>query len=99
MSPDARKVQVEIEGRTLTLSNLDKVLYPEAGFTKAQVIDYYHRISPVMLPYIAARPVTITTHTDGKGWLPNTRSQSRSRAFTAPAARTRGRPGMRSRRT
>ncbi len=65
MSPDTRKVQVEIAGRTLTLSNLDKVLYPEAGFTKAQVIDYYHRISPVMLPHIAARPVTIKRYPEG----------------------------------
>ena len=65
MNPDARKVQVEIEGRSLTLSNLDKVLYPEAGFTKAQVIDYYHRISPVMLPHIASRPVTIKRYPEG----------------------------------
>ena len=65
MSPDAQKVQVEIEGRTLTLSNLDKVLYPEAGFTKAQVIDYYHRISPVLLPHIASRPVTIKRYPEG----------------------------------
>ena len=65
MSPDPRKVQVDIDGRTLTLSNLDKVLYPEAGFTKAQVIDYYHRISPVMLPHIASRPVTIKRYPEG----------------------------------
>jgi bifunctional non-homologous end joining protein LigD len=65
VSPDPRKVQVEISGRTLTLSNLDKVLYPEAGFTKAQVIDYYHRISPVMLPHIASRPVTIKRYPEG----------------------------------
>jgi bifunctional non-homologous end joining protein LigD len=65
VSPDPRKVQVEISGRTLTLSNLDKVLYPEAGFTKAQVIDYYHRISPVMLPHLASRPVTIKRYPEG----------------------------------
>ena len=65
MSPEAQKVQVEIEGRKLTLSNLDKVLYPESGFTKAQVIDYYHRISPVMLPHIASRPVTIKRYPEG----------------------------------
>jgi len=65
VSPDPRKVQVDIDGRTLTLSNLDKVLYPEAGFTKAQVIDYYHRISPVMLPHIASRPVTIKRYPEG----------------------------------
>ena len=67
MSPDARKVQVQIDGRTLTLSNLDKVLYPEAGFTKAQVIDYYERIAPVMLPHIESRPVTIKRYPEGVG--------------------------------
>lgn len=65
MSPDARKVAVEVEGHKLTLSNLDKVLYPEAGFTKAQVIDYYQQIAPVLLPHIAGRPVTIKRYPDG----------------------------------
>lgn len=65
MSPDARKVTVEVEGRKLAVSNLDKVLYPEAGFTKAQVIDYYQRIAPVLLPHIAGRPVTIKRYPDG----------------------------------
>ena len=65
MSPDANKTQVEVDGRALTLSNLDKVLYPEEGFTKAQVIDYYHRISPVLLPHIADRPVTIKRYPEG----------------------------------
>ena len=65
MSPDARKVQVEVDGRTLTLSNLEKVLYPEAGFTKAQVIDYYHQMAPVILPHIASRPVTIKRYPEG----------------------------------
>lgn len=65
MSPDAKKVQVEIEGRKLTLSNLDKVLYPEAGFTKAQVIDYYLHVAPVLLPHIASRAVTIKRYPEG----------------------------------
>jgi bifunctional non-homologous end joining protein LigD len=39
--------RVEIDGRTLSVSNLDKVLFPEVGFTKAQVIDYYVRVAPV----------------------------------------------------
>lgn len=64
MSPD-RKVSVQVEGRTLALSNLDKVLYPEAGFTKAQVIDYYLRIAPVLLPHIASRPLTIKRYPEG----------------------------------
>jgi bifunctional non-homologous end joining protein LigD len=49
----------------LLLSNLDKVLYPEAGFSKARVIDYYLRIAPVMLPHLAARPVTIKRYPEG----------------------------------
>ncbi len=61
----AQKVSVQVEGRTLTLSNLDKVLYPAAGFTKAQVIDYYLRIAPALLPHIAARPVTIKRYPEG----------------------------------
>ncbi len=65
MSPDARKVTVEVEGQKLVLSNLDKVLYPAAGFTKAQVIDYYQQIAPVLLPHIAGRPVTIKRYPDG----------------------------------
>ena len=64
MSSD-QKVPVEIEGRKLVLSNLDKVLYPAAGFTKAQVLDYYQRIATVLLPHIAKRPVTIKRYPDG----------------------------------
>ena len=52
-------VEVEIEGRRLSLSNLDKVLYPEAGFTKADVIDYYRRIAPVLLPHLRGRVPTL----------------------------------------
>jgi bifunctional non-homologous end joining protein LigD len=65
VSPETQKVPVEVEGRTLTLSNLDKVLYPAAGFTKAQVLDYYQRVAPVLLPHIARRPVTIKRYPDG----------------------------------
>jgi bifunctional non-homologous end joining protein LigD len=65
VSKAAQKATVEVEGRTLVLSNLDKVLYPAAGFTKAQVIDYYERIAPVMLPHIDRRPVTIKRYPDG----------------------------------
>jgi bifunctional non-homologous end joining protein LigD len=65
VSPEAQKVTVQVDGRTLVLSNLDKVLYPAAGFTKAQVIDYYQRVAPVLLPHIAGRPVTIKRYPDG----------------------------------
>jgi bifunctional non-homologous end joining protein LigD len=56
---------VDIEGRRLALSNLDKVLYPEVGFTKAEVIDYYARIAPVMVPHLVGRGVTLRRFPDG----------------------------------
>jgi bifunctional non-homologous end joining protein LigD len=65
VSPDASKVQVEVDGRKLTLSNLDKVLYPATSFTKAQVIDYYLNVAPVLLPHIQSRPVTIKRYPEG----------------------------------
>ncbi len=58
-------VSVAVEGRELQLSNLDKVLYPEAGFTKAQVIDYYTRIAPVLLPHLRDRPLTLKRYPNG----------------------------------
>jgi len=66
MSPgsEARTV-VEIDGHELSLSNLDKVMYPEVGFTKAEVIDYYRRIAPVMAPHLAARPITLKRYPNG----------------------------------
>lgn len=59
------KVQVRVEDRVLTLSNLTKVLYPETGFTKGEVIDYYVRIAPILLPHIAKRPMTFKRFPDG----------------------------------
>lgn len=61
----SQRVPVEIDGRRLTLSNLDKVLYPEVGFTKAEVIDYYTRIAPAMLPHISQRPATRKRYPNG----------------------------------
>ncbi|MPQ96984.1 ATP-dependent DNA ligase [Modestobacter sp. I12A-02628] len=63
MSPTRQRVQVE--GRQLEVSNLDKVLFGEVGFTKAMVIDYHVRIAPVLLPHVAGRPVTFTRWPDG----------------------------------
>ncbi len=59
------RVEVEVGGRRLSLSNLDKVLYPDAGFTKAGVIDYYTRIAPAVLPHLAGRPLTLKRYPDG----------------------------------
>ncbi|GGN70324.1 hypothetical protein GCM10010112_36720 [Actinoplanes lobatus] len=56
---------VHIEGRDLELSNLDKVLYPSAGFTKGEVIDYYTRVAPVLLPHLRDRAVTRIRYPNG----------------------------------
>jgi bifunctional non-homologous end joining protein LigD len=56
---------VEIGGRHLSLTNLDKVLYPAAGFTKGQVIDYYARIAPVLVPHVSGRPLTLKRYPEG----------------------------------
>ena len=56
---------VDVEGKRLSLSNLDKVLYPSSGFTKGQVIDYYARIAPALLPHLRGRPVTMKRYPDG----------------------------------
>jgi len=56
---------VEIEGKHLSLTNLDKVLYPATGFTKGQVIDYYARIAPVLLPHLRGRPLTLKRYPGG----------------------------------
>jgi bifunctional non-homologous end joining protein LigD len=56
---------VEIDGRQLKLSNLDKVLYPATGFTKGQVVDYYARIAPVLVPHLAGRPLTLKRYPNG----------------------------------
>lgn len=56
---------VEIEGKHLALSNLDKVLYPAGGFTKGQVIDYYARIAPALLPHLRGRPLTMKRYPGG----------------------------------
>jgi bifunctional non-homologous end joining protein LigD len=61
----AKETVVDIEGRHLKLSNLDKVLYPAAGFTKGQVIDYYVRIAPVLLPHLRGRPLTMKRYPNG----------------------------------
>jgi bifunctional non-homologous end joining protein LigD len=63
--PVSRKVPVRVDGRELTLSNLDKVLYPRHGFAKGEVIDYYTRIADVLLPHLRDRPATRKRYPDG----------------------------------
>ena len=59
------KVVVDVGGRQVALTNLDKVLYPAVGFTKGQVLDYYTRIAPVLLPHLAERALTRKRYPDG----------------------------------
>jgi len=65
IAPPGDKISVNVEGRALTLTNLSKVLYPVDGFAKAEVLDYYQQISPVLLPHLAGRPVTLKRYPDG----------------------------------
>ena len=60
-----KTAMVEVGGRRLNLSNLDKVLYPATGFTKGQVIDYCVRIAPVLVPHLAGRPLTLKRYPNG----------------------------------
>ena len=56
---------VEVQGRKLSLTNLDKVLYPAAAFTKGQVVDFYARIAPVLVPHLAERALTMKRYPEG----------------------------------
>jgi bifunctional non-homologous end joining protein LigD len=58
-------VEVQVDGRRLRLTNLDKVYWPEAGFTKGEMIDYYRRIAPVILPHLRDRPLTLKRYPEG----------------------------------
>jgi bifunctional non-homologous end joining protein LigD len=63
--PPAKRLEVEIDGHVLSLSNLTKVMYPEVGFTKGQLIDYYTRVAPAVLPHLHERPLTLKRYPDG----------------------------------
>jgi bifunctional non-homologous end joining protein LigD len=58
-------LEVEVDGKPLKLSNLEKVFYPETGFTKGQVVDYYTRVAPVLLPHLEGRPLTLKRYPNG----------------------------------
>ena len=57
--------QVQVEGRELKLTNLDKVLYPQAGFSKGQVLDYYAKVAPALLPHLGGRALTLRRFPEG----------------------------------
>jgi bifunctional non-homologous end joining protein LigD len=57
--------QVEVEGKELKLSNLDKVLYPKPGFTKGEMVDYYAKVAPAIVPHLRGRAVTLRRFPEG----------------------------------
>jgi bifunctional non-homologous end joining protein LigD len=57
--------QVEVDGRELKLTNLDKVLYPKAGFTKGEMVDYYAKVADAMVPHLSGRAVTLRRFPEG----------------------------------
>jgi len=57
--------QVEVDGKELRLTNLDKVLYPETGFTKGEMVDYYARVAPAIVPHLSGRAVTLRRFPEG----------------------------------
>jgi len=61
----AARVTVDVAGKQLSLSNLDKVMYPAVGFTKGHVIDYYTRMAPAVLPHLQDRPLTLKRYPNG----------------------------------
>ena len=61
----SEKVGVEVDGHQLQLTNLHKVLYPQTGFTKGEVIDYYTRVAPALLPHLEHRALTIKRYPNG----------------------------------
>ena len=61
----ATSQQVEVDGRELKLTNLDKVLYPKAGFSKGEVVDYYAKVAPAMVPHLSGRAVTLRRFPEG----------------------------------
>lgn len=60
-----KKSQLNVGGKTLNVTNLEKILYPEAGFTKGDLINYYIRVSPALLPHLKDRPITLKRYPDG----------------------------------
>ncbi len=61
----SQKAELLVEGQKLSVSNLDKILYPKAGFTKGEVINYYIQIAPVLLPHLKDRPLTMKRYPNG----------------------------------
>ena len=65
MASAPQQLTTEVDGQTMKLTNLGKVLYPQTGFTKAEVIDYYHQVAHLLLPHLSDRPLTRKRWPDG----------------------------------
>src|SRR4029453_13857729 len=65
MAGAPQQLTTEVDGQTMKLTNLGKVLYPQTGFTKAEVIDYYHQVAELLLPHLSDRPLTRKRWPDG----------------------------------
>jgi len=65
MAGAQQQLTTEVDGQTMKLTNLGKVLYPQTGFTKAEVIDYYHQVAELLLPHLSDRPLTRKRWPDG----------------------------------
>jgi bifunctional non-homologous end joining protein LigD len=61
------KQQIQIDGRDLTISNLEKFYFPGNGFTKGEVIAFYSQIAEIILPHLEDRPLTLKRYPDGIG--------------------------------
>jgi bifunctional non-homologous end joining protein LigD len=88
MVPQPKRVEVNVGDVTVSLSNLEKLMYPRAGFTKGHVIDYYTRIAPTLLPHLRARPLTLKRYPDGveKGFFYEKRCPSHAPSWVKTAA-------------
>jgi bifunctional non-homologous end joining protein LigD len=93
--PTAAPVALELEGRTVLLSNAEKVLFPATGFTKRDLVDYYLAVAPALLPHLAGRAVTLARYPDGvdaPGWYQTNCPQGRPEWL--PVAEVRGARGQ-----
>jgi bifunctional non-homologous end joining protein LigD len=84
---------VVVDGRELRLTNLDKVLWPEAGFTKRQLIEYYAEIAPVLLPHLERRPLTTRRFPDGVDGVSWHQNECQRQPAWFPVFETEGREG------
>jgi bifunctional non-homologous end joining protein LigD len=86
---------VEVEGRTLALTNLEKVLWPQTGTTKAELIEYYVAVAPVLLPHLEGRPLTLRRFPDGVDGISWHQNECQGEPEWFPVFETSGRDGRR----